>query len=160
MKVYVGFSSSNLIGSKFIAEVEKRKYSHAYLRFTDVTTNDQLVTQAGHGMVHEILFEHFKSVNTVQEEIEFDLTTEQYKSLLKVNNHYKGSKYSILQLIFIGIKILFKKDYKVNKRKEFICSEWVYTLLVESGVIQDTVKNPDTLTPSDLNKLLKGQANG
>lgn len=155
MKIFVGFSSSNLIGSKVIAEVEKRKYSHAYLRFFDEVTDDWMVTQASHGMVHEISFVRFSEVNKTQKEIEINLGVDQYLKLRKANNFFKGSKYSVWQLVIIFLKKFTKNASKVNGNKKFICSEWVYVLLKDSGYLFDVVENPDTLTPSELELILE-----
>lgn len=155
--IFIGFSGSSLIGSLFIKEIEKRPYSHVYLRFQHPLTKEWIITHAANGMVHEVKFDHFKNGNDIIKEFQLELNNNQAMSLHLINNHYKGSKYSFSQFLLITLKKLFRiSDKKTNLNKAFICSEWVYVLLTKCGYLQDTVKSQDSLTPSDLEKLLNG----
>lgn len=154
-KIFVGFSGSSLIGSLFIKEIEKRPYSHVYLRYQHPVTKEWIVTHAAHGMVHEVSFDNFKSVNDIIKEYEITLTNEQWYSFHKLNNHYKSSKYSVFQFIIIAIKKLSKRsDININKNKQFICSEWVYVLLTKLDIIVEYSFSQDSVTPSDLEQML------
>lgn len=155
--IFIGFSGSSLVGSLFIKEIEKRPYSHVYVRFQHPITNEWIITHAARGMVHEVTFDHFKQTNDIIKEYPIVLTADQWYSFHKVNNYYKGSDYSLGQFLLITLKKLLKvNNKKTNMNKKFICSEWAYVLLTKIGFMKDTAGSQDSLTPSDFENLLNG----
>jgi hypothetical protein len=160
MKTFiVGFSRSVAwykIGSTVIQEVEKRNFSHVYIRYTDCLTSEQIISQASHGFVNETNFEIFKKENIVVKEYQIECSEEQYMEMMKFIKKYLGAKYSKLQILMIGVKKLLHlktvKDF--DKTMEFICSEWGSRICKIVG-FDEFPENLDTYTPSDMDKTME-----
>lgn len=157
MEFEVGFSRAKSpwkIGSAVIQEVEKRNFSHAYIKFLDPYTQILMVAQASHGMVNVTNYEVFKQDNIIVEEYTINCSETDYKNIVTFIYNNTGKPYSKFQLILIGIKKIFKVEINIrNMDKEYICSEWAARIC--SIVKIETPLNLDYYTPSDLNTLLK-----
>lgn len=158
MDIIIGFSRAKSpwkIGSKIIAESEKRNYSHAYIRFACEVTGVQLVYQASLGMVNAYSYELFKAHNVIVEE--YILTAsgrEQDIELLTFLQKNLGKPYSKIQIMLLTLKKLFNFEVKYsNNDAEFICSE-LAARIVLVVLPEANVNNLDYYTPSDLNKLV------
>jgi hypothetical protein len=156
-KIVIGFSRSKSpwkIGSQFIRAVEKRDFSHAYIRYTCPITNVEIVAQASKGFVNQMSFNIFKEHNIITEEYELDCTEQEFVDILTFTNNNLGQKYSFSQIVLIGIKKLFKFELPINnKDDEFICSEYTARVCDIKGVRVPTYL--DYFTPSDFNTLVK-----
>lgn len=156
MKFVVGFSrakSAWAIGSKSIQIAEKRPYSHTYVRYESKLTGVQIVAQASHGFVNEQNFEIFKQKNIVVKEREFEVDIEKFKLFRKFIDENLGKPYSRIQIIFLTIKKLFRIELDANNKDDaFICSEFIARVLEVIGVLNTS--NEDSITPSDLEKLI------
>jgi hypothetical protein len=157
MKIIIGFSRAKeswKIGSKIIAETEKRDYSHAYIRITDPITGVELVYQASLGMVNCYNFDLFKQHNVIVEEYCIETTEELFKDVLVFLHQNLGKPYSKIQILLLTIKKLFGFEVKYNNNnEEFICSE-LATKMILMVYSEANVNNLDYYTPSDLNKLV------
>lgn len=156
MIITIGFSRAKeswKIGSKIIAESEKRDYSHAYVKITNPLTKITLVYQASLGMVNMFNYNLFLEHNIVVEEYELDVTHEQYKEILTFLHENVGKPYSKKQILFLAIKKLFRVEMKYqNNDESFICSELaIRILIIVKKIIVEAI---DYKTPSDLNILL------
>ena len=155
--IIVGFSRARSpwkVGSKIISASEKRKYSHVYIRYKDSVTGVELVCQASHGYVNEVSFEIFQEDNIIVEEYDLETTSEQTLEILTYLKKNLGKPYSILQLIFIAIKKLFKVNLKLRDGdKSFICSELGAKVCKFKKIPMND--DLDLKTPSDLNMVLK-----
>lgn len=156
MNIVIGFSRAKSvwkIGSKIIAESEKRNYSHAYIKIVDPLTGITLVYQASLGMVNVYNYELFLEHNTVVEEYSLEVSHQQYKEIMTFLHQNVGKPYATKQIVFLTIKKLlgFQVKYK-NNDESFICSELAIRILVivKNVVVEDI----DYKTPSDLNKLV------
>lgn len=155
-KLTFGFSKSKSfwkIGSQIIREIEKRDYSHAYIRYYSDEKQCEMVAQASHGYVHEISYENFKIDNIVVKEYCLEVTPSQFKLVMSFIGEKLGSIYSKMQILLIAVKkILLFEIKQYNKDKYFICSEFaaMVCIILEIKVPQ----NLDYCTPSDLDTLL------
>lgn len=159
MKIIVGFSRAKscfALGSKVIQLVEKRPYSHVFVRYIHPITNIALVTQASHGMVNMMNFDLFQEHNVVVKDYHFDVPPEKYKKFLEFLHKNIGKPYSKWQLVLIGIKKIFGVElHMYNKDKEFICSEWGARILEVLDIVNTC--DEDYLTPSNLDSLINKQ---
>lgn len=157
--ITVGFSRSKSpwkIGSKIIASVESRNFSHAYIKYDCLLTNLPIISQASHGVVNEMSYELFQHHNIVVIEYVIDCQEDDYIEMLKFIRNNLGIPYSMMQIFFIGLKKLFRIQTSFNNKDEaFICSEWAARICKILKI--DVPENLDTFTPSDLNELLKNE---
>lgn len=159
MKIIIGFSRAKSpwkIGSKVIQLVEKRPFSHAYMKYTSSYTKVDLVSQASHGMVNCFNYDIFLEDNVVVEEYEFECSDEQFKVIKTFIDSNIGKPYSRMQLVWIGVKKILHIQPKIeNGDAAFICSEWAKRICEVAGII---IKSEDDyITPSDLNTLIKSK---
>lgn len=157
MNIIIGFSKSLSpwkIGSKAIQEGEKRNYSHVYIRYSDPTTNVNLICQASHGLVNEMATDIFLTHNVIVKEYNIKLNFTEFVEILTFLRKNLGKPYSKLQLVFIGIKKLLHFEVRVsNNDSSFICSELAGRVCQILGIeIKDKL---DYVTPSDIDFLLE-----
>ena len=157
MKITFGFSKNkdSQPFSVAIRLMEKRPYSHVYVKYEDEVTKDIMIFQASHGKVNLMLESKFLDVNTIIEEYEMQVTPEVYMNIRKQMNIYLGLNYGFLQILNITIQKIFKtKDIKLteNGNKEFICSELGYIIL--KMAYPAVMEDQDSVTPSDFNVII------
>lgn len=157
MEMVIGFSRAKdswKLGSKIIAESEKRDYSHAYIKIIDLVTEVPLVYQASLGMVNVYNYDLFLEQNVVVEEYVIRASQTQYKEILTFLHKNLGKPYSRTQVLMLSIKKLlrFEVDYK-NGDESFIYSELAARIIL-MVMPDENVNNLDYYTPSDLNKLV------
>jgi len=157
MKITFGFSRS--IGckpfSKAIQLVEKRPYSHVYIKYVDELTKDVMIFQASHGDVNVVSESMFLASNVIIEEYEMQVLDSVYMTIRKKMNSLLGLKYSTLQILNIAIQKIFQtKDIKLvaNGNEQFICSELGYVILEEA--YPKVIADQESVTPSDFNKII------
>ena len=155
--IIIGFSRSISfwkIGSRVIQEVEKRNYSHVYIRYVDPSTGIVMIAQASHGMINEMSFAIFKQNNIIVKEYNLTATEKQFLDILIFIKQNLGKSYSMSQIFLIGIKKLFGFETTINnKDTAFICSELGARICIILGIILNN--NIDYETPSDLDTLLQ-----
>ncbi len=161
MRLIIGFSKAKsklAIGSKVIQLVEKRNFSHVYMRYNHPLSKVELVTQASHGMVHQTSFELFKEANTVVEEYEFNIDTEKVKPFLEFIHKNLGKSYSRTQLVWIGIKKIVGVEVNIhNEDSSYICSELIARICEVINIVNTS--DEDFITPSNLNEMIKSKIN-
>lgn len=155
--IVFGFSSAKSVlkvGSRIIREVEKRKFSHAYIKYVDPITNITMISQASHGYVNITNYEIFIRDNNIICEYQYECNEEQFTNVLKFIFKNTGKPYSKLQLMLIAIKKLFHFEINVHNRDEaFICSEWVGKIAKIIGI--DVPDELDYSTPSDIEIIVR-----
>lgn len=157
MDIIIGFSrakSPYKIGSKIIQWVEKRPYSHSYIRFADPITGSHMIAQASHGYINIVNHRYFIAENEIVKEYLITCRDVAFEQLIsRYITEHLGEKYGYLQLLLIGIKKIFKFEItKYNISKFQICSEFAGNICKLLNLkIQG---NLDYLTPSDLDTLL------
>ena len=148
MKVIIGASKNNLMGSRLIRWWIGAGFSHSYARWTLSTQERDIIYQASHGLVHFQALENFQNQNEIVEEIELELTQEQFKKFSKKCIDLAGVKYSKLQLLQIFITDVTKNKMLFPDQPGYICSELMYDLLIDLGITFDKPKQ--LLNPKDI----------
>lgn len=158
MNIVVGFSrakASYKVGSEAIQIVEKRNFSHVYIKYQCIVTGKLIIAQAAHGFVHEVTEKVFVEHNIIVREYQIECNNVGYTSALCFVRDNLGMPYSMSQLFWIGVKKLFRIPITINnKDSAFICSEFAARVCTILGVGIGSIENLDTFTPSDLNELL------
>src|ERR1039457_1974261 len=123
MKLVFGFSKAKGFDvlSKIIEIEEKRPFSHDYMRLSE-PTGVEVVFQATGLAVNLDSFDGFRTVETVVEEYEIELTGPQYLNVWHYILGKLGAPYSIMQLVRILIKKLTGIKLGNDGQSE-ICSE-------------------------------------
>lgn len=156
MKVYIGFSHANNLFSKAIASIEKRPFSHCYIRVKDFLTGKYIVYHASYGLVHSGLFCKFFANTKIIKEFEFDILDSQYRDIHSFLLSKLGAPYSFLQILgILLVKILRISKipkWARNKDDAEICSELAAKVAHKMGVIIN--EDFDQITPSRLNDIL------
>lgn len=134
MKIIIGASKNNKIGSKAIQWWIKANYSHCYVRWALSSQVKDIVYQAANGMVHFISLENFKLKNEIIEEIEMELTQEQFKKFSSKCIDLAGILYSTIELLQILICDLSGGKIKFGDQPGYICSELICDLLSDLGI--------------------------
>lgn len=141
--------------SKAIQLVEKRPYSHVYIKYVDEFTKDVMIFQASHGEVNIVSECVFLKSNIIIEEYEMQVLPIVYMTIRKKMNSLLGLKYSILQILNISLQKIFQtKDIKLvaNGNEQFICSELGFVILKEA--YPKVIADQESVTPSDFNKII------
>lgn len=96
------------------------------------------------------------------EVIDLGLTNHQRLAVYHRSLEYLGTKYDYVQLLWYAIRKIFnlKGRNLLNNPKHVICSELVYIVLEEAGILKDlgiadTIRNGSDLTPNELYDLVK-----
>lgn len=156
--IIVGFSrakSAWAVGSKAIQAVEKRNFSHVYIKYQCSLTGQLIVAQASKGFIHEMTWDNFLEHNICVKEYSVDCSDFSYKLALTFVRENLGVPYSYTQLFWIGLKKLFKVKITYNNRDNaYICSEFAARVCGMLGVGVGSIENLDTFTPSDMNELM------
>lgn len=159
MSKILTFGFSRSIGckpfSKAIQLVEKRPYSHVYIKYVDELTKDVMIFQASHGDVNVVSEAMFLASNIIIEEYEMQVLDSVYMTIRKKMNSLLGLKYSTLQILNIAVQKIFQtKDIKLvsNGNEQFICSELGYVILEEA--YPKVIADQESVTPSDFNKII------
>lgn len=159
MEITVGFSRAKdkfKLGSTLIRLVEKRAFSHVYIKYQCPLTKVVLVAQASHSLVNLCNFDVFKTENIIVEEYKIVCNDIQFNDMLTFINLNLGKPYSMMQLVLIGIKKILHIEIKTrNKNDAYICSELAFRICQIFGIKYKG--NSDYITPSDINKLVRTQ---
>lgn len=157
MKLIIGASRNEKIGSKAIQWWIDAKYSHSYVRWTLSTQERDIIYQASHGMVHFQSLENFQTQNKIVEEIEIELTFEQFKKFSSKCVDLAGVEYSKLQLLQIFICDISNGRFTFEDQPGYICSELICDLLADLGIKFNKPKY--LMNPKDIMMCLKEYQN-
>lgn len=141
----------NLI-SKIITFFDKGRFSHVGIAMSDNTILEIDVDKRAN--INPLRYDDYEIVS-------LNLTEEQKEKLKTVAKQYIGYEYDYSQLLYYVLRRFFKlhKSGWLNTPNEFICSELVYKVLVDIGVLQYDERYKD-ITPNELYELLKGVKGG
>ena len=157
MKLIIGASRNDKIGSKAIQLIMNTDYSHVYARWWLASQEREIVYQASHGMVHYASLEHFTRDNVIVKEFALDLTDEQFKKFSRKCIDLAGEKYSILELFQIWLSDASGGKLQFGDQTGYICSELMCELLMDLGVEFDKPKW--MIKPSDIMLALEKHGN-
>lgn len=154
--VYICFSrakSEYAVFSKGIQLLEKRKYGHAFIRYTDTLTGVTMVAQASHGIVNEMNYDVFLTKNIMVKEYKLECNDVDFIKLMTFIKKNMGIPYGNSQILMILVKKLINFEIEsYNKEKYFICSE--FAGFACSILNLQMPEHLDYVTPSDLDTLL------
>lgn len=153
MKLIIGASRSNLIGSKLIQWWMNTNYSHVYARWTLKTQERDIVYQASQGMVHFCSLENFIKNNTIVKEFTFDLTEEQFKKFSIKCVDLAGEKYSKIELVQIFLSDVSNGKLQFEDQRGYVCSGLMSEFLEDLGIKLDKPKF--LARPDDIVKALE-----
>jgi hypothetical protein len=153
MKIFIGVSRNNKIGSKAIQWWIGANYSHSYVRWTLSTQERDIIYQASHGMVHFISLENFTKENEIVEEIELELCPESFKRFSRKCVDLAGVEYSTLELFQILLHDMSKGRITFEDQHGYICSELICDLLEDLGI--KFSKPKFMMNPKDIMECLK-----
>lgn len=153
MKIIIGASKNNKIGSRLISWWMNAPYSHVYIRWHLNTQDRDVVYHAAHGMVHFREFNKFSKENTTTREFVLNITDEQFQKLSQKCIDLSGEKYPPVELFQIFISDITKGRVKFKDQKGYICSELLSILLFDLGVL--FTKPSFLMRPDDIIKGLE-----
>lgn len=148
MKIIIGVSRNNLIGSKAIRWWIDADYSHCYVRWNLKTQERDIIYQASRGMVHFQAIENFIKDNEIVKEIELELTDDQFKKFSAKCIDLAGIPYSKLELLQILICDITNGYFKFADQHGYICSELLGDLLNNLDIVFNKPKY--LLNPKDI----------
>lgn len=153
MKIVIGASRNELIGSKLIQWWMKTDYSHVYARWYLTSQEREIVYQASRGMVHFQSLENFTRSNSVVREFALDITEEQFKAFSRKCIDLAGEKYSKIELVQIFLSDISNGKIHFEDQPGYICSELMCELLEDLGIKFDKPKY--LVQPGDIVKALE-----
>jgi hypothetical protein len=134
MKIIIGASRAEKIGSKLLQFHMGTDYSHVYARWWLTSQEREIVYQASHGMVHFCSLEHFTRDNIIVKEFTLNITEEQFKKFSRRCVDLAGEKYSQLELLQIWLSDLTGGKWNSEDQNGYICSELMCELLESIGI--------------------------
>lgn len=157
MTVVIGFSRAKnkyALFSRLIESIEKRPFSHAYVRFLEPRSNQEMVFQAAHGIVNLFNYNKFLEKNTVVKEYNLNCTEEQFDDLWSFMMTSLGTSYGWRQLLGLGLNRLIhiENPFKDELATE-ICSELAARVCTILGVA--VFVDYDSISPGDLELILR-----
>lgn len=153
MKLTIGASRVNKIGSELIQWWIGANYSHVYARWTLNTQQRDIVYQASHGMVHFISLENFTKKNIIVKEFALEITDEQFKKFSSRCIDLAGEKYSYLELLQIFLSDISNDNIHFSDQRGYICSELMCELLEDLGIVFTKPKH--LVRPNDIMEALE-----
>ena len=153
MRLIIGVSKTNQIGSKAIQWWMKTNYSHVYARWELKTQQRDIIYHASHGMVHYQSCANFLKVNIPVKEFILEITDEQFKKFSRKCIDLAGEKYSTLQLLQIFISDISGGKLIFKDQSGYICSELMCELLEDIGI--KFTKPKYLVRPDDIIKALE-----
>lgn len=153
MKLIIGASCNNKIGSKALQWWMGTNYSHVYARWTLKSQERDIVYQASHGMVHYCSLENFTKKNIIVKEFALELTDEQFKQFSRKCIDLAGEKYSYVELLQLMLSDISGGKIHFKDQHGYICSELLCELLQELNVKFDKPKH--LIRPDDIVRALE-----
>jgi hypothetical protein len=155
--ITVGFSTARndlMLFARGIELIEKRPFSHVFIKYIDPNSGIEMVFQASHGMVNHMSLARFESSNTIIKMYDLDFNQDQFNKFYIFMLLKLGTPYGWLTIASIFISKIFRINCVLTKGLTTeICSQL--------GAEVCRIKNipmPDitaTITPSKLDVLLQ-----
>lgn len=157
--VYIEFTRSTKKFAPFswlIMAVQRTPYSHVRLRWTNTT---------GRNVIYEASGSHVRFIGTLAQKslktktvdtFTFEVDKEQYRKLVDICMYYADVKYSLSQVIKIGLLSfgICKRSLTNDGEYAQVCSELV-ARVVKSVLGLKLNLDPDTAGPKELHEELK-----
>lgn len=161
-KLIIGFSKPKgfRIVSKLIRWVDGVPFSHTYIRWYSTFFDRDIIYQASGSAVNFMEGKRFDSSNDTIDVFEFDINDNTHIKIIQFAMDNSGIKYSIKQLIGLGIVRLVSllgfqiKNPFSNGRSSYVCVELVSQVLIDY-LNYNINKDLDEMTLKDAYDLLK-----
>ena len=165
MEIFLVYSANNSLLSKAIQCYTKETYNHVSIALDKDLDNTysfgrkKMSNPLIGGFVKENFWDPFFSSSQCSI-YSLEVTLEQYERITSILNYFNRNK-DLYKYNFIGLLAL-SLDYRLEREHAFFCSEFVATLLSESGAASFEKEN-HFITPQDLlnlgglNKIYEGQ---
>jgi hypothetical protein len=134
MKIVIGASRNNKIGSRLICWWMGTSYSHVYAHWRLESQDREILYEASHGSVHFKKYENFLKDNTVVIEFSIPVTCEQFVKFSQKCIDLAEQKYSKLELLQIFLSDLSQGKWKFKNKTGYVCSELMAELLEDLGI--------------------------
>ena len=166
-EITFGFSKPRkfAIFSLIIRLIEKRPYSHVYLKWTSEWLERDIIYQAKSTMVHFIGGKLFRKSSCPIIEYSFDITDERKNELIKWCMDNAGLSYGMLHILgmgyvrfweFLGIKNIPNPFSDDDDEPTHVCSKLAAIALVDILKAADLSREElNTAGPSKIEKILK-----
>jgi hypothetical protein len=157
MKVWVGFSTTNLWISRLIRFFTRSKASHAWLSYESNELNSIIVLEA-HYTFRALPYAFFKRQNTIVKEVE--ITKGDTSTMVAACAKFLGTDYDYTGIVgglIVSLGNWLKKKWKNpwGNPKVQTCSEAVVRALVAGGYPEADKFDPESVSPQDLIEFLK-----
>lgn len=153
MKIIIGSSRNELIGSRLLQWWMGTNYSHVYARWHLNSQDLDIVYQASHGLVHYCELNKFTKDNVVVNEFVLEIPQDQFKKFSRKCILLSGDKYSKKQLVQIFLRDISGGRLQFKDQPGYICSELMAELLED--FFQATFDKPHHMvTPKDIVEFL------
>ncbi|MCY8228712.1 hypothetical protein MOC30_14075 [Bacillus spizizenii] len=144
------------IVSKIIRMFDRGKFSHVAIAMSESQVIEADVdTEVA---VRPLSMDKYRLVEIVDLELTFEQREKVIRSALKMI----GTKYDYIQLLWYALRKIFRfrGRNRLNNPKYVICSEMVFRVLNESGILEDlgideSYEDGIDLTPNELYDLVK-----
>jgi len=157
--IIVGFSKSKKkfpIASWLIRLYQQTPFSHTYIRIRKMHQYPtDTILHASEGKVQYMSEQNFNKRHQPILEVVVPVTEEQYEDAKLLMHNISGDDYSILQnvgILLVDMLKLININISNPFQKGWNCSEFVATLLKETGILEFKNLKPNTVTPKDIYK--------
>lgn len=153
--IIFGFSKpvKRTILSALISKIERREFSHVYIRFAEPILGLDMVFQASGLSLNLLTFAEFNKHSKPVEEYELPVTMDEFLLFWAQMLHSLGKPYSVKQLLRILCNKVFGLQSVGDAENAQICSEAAARMAMLFHIEVDY--DLDYITPSDFNKLCK-----
>lgn len=158
-RIYIGLSSpkKESLLTKLIKVILRTKYSHCYVRW-ETSWGFDAVYEASGTSVKFVGGDIWHDKNKIHKEWALDISLRTYHDkFLSYLMSISGTKYGCLQLIKLGLSLLFRTSSRkrTDTKNRMICSEVIYYILTE--VFEKSWEvDPDIVTPKDIERYMDG----
>lgn len=166
MEVRIGFSKRNMCFSKFLQWVEKRPYSHCYVRYRNHVTGQDLILHAAGLSVSMVTLDNFKKHgNEIVKEYIYDVQDKtDIKNILTFIFQQVGTPYGWIQLFgmcIVKVCAFFGKNIANplgDKEKTMVCSEFCAHVVKIGRIAEIDIDYAEKGGPSWIDKQLETNA--
>lgn len=160
-KLIVGFSRSKLkfpIGSWLIRLYQLTPYSHIYIRIPTDKFPSDIIIHASEGKVQRMSETQFNKRHEVIKEFTLYVDDATYIQCINEMHEISGDDYNLLQnlgLFIVDIMSFLGKTISNPWKTGWNCSEFVYYILSKIYPNKFYLKDANTVTPKQINRILK-----
>lgn len=158
--IYIGFSTSSLIGARLISWFLKRPFSHTYMKFQEPWFSDCTINQStGHGVSY-MSATRFADNNIIVREYPLQISDALFMQIVEFCHQNAGIDYGYLTNLGILVCRCLAKigvHIKQNPLHSGInCSGWMYYIL-EEVYGKWTDEDPNLIAPDDIDNFLQSK---